>query len=178
MFHSNTELLIDYWRRLRGPDALPARAAVDPTGFAALAPRAFVANRHTTGEFELRLAGEALIDFYGYPLRGLELGNLWRLAHRRRLAGLLAATLSAAEPLVIVAEARAADGSNLRLEVLFLPLAGADGVADRFLGLYQPTFGIWRAPLGELALISAFGVADEMTRSHLRLATLDGRRIA
>jgi hypothetical protein len=178
MFHSNTELLIDYWRRLRGPDAAPAHAAVDPAGFAALAPRVFVANRHTTGEFEVRLAGEALIDFYGRSLRGLELGNLWRLAHRRRLASLLSATLSASEPLAIAAEAWTADGSNLRLEVLFLPLIGAAGATDRFLGLYQPTSGIWRAPIGELALISAFGVADEMTRSHLRLATLDGRRIA
>ena len=62
--------------------------------------------------------------------------------------------------------------------MLFLPLTGASGAADRFLGLYQPTSGIWRSPIGELALIRADGVADEMTRSHLRLATLDGRRIA
>jgi len=178
MFHSNTELLIDYWRRLRGPDAAPAHAAVDPAGFAGLAPRAFVANRDKDGEFELRLAGEAVIDFYGRPLRGVTLGDLWRLAHRRRLAGLLKATLGACEPLVVTAEAWTTETSNLRLEVLFLPLTGASGAADRFLGLYQPTSGIWRSPIGELALISADGVADEMTRSHLRLATLDGRRIA
>jgi len=178
MFHSNTELLIDYWRRLRGDAAAPPRASVDPTEFAPLAPRAFVANRDSGGDFELRLAGEIVIDLCGHPLRGMSISHLWRLAHRRRLAGLLRATLDASEPLVIRAEAWTNEAANLQLEVLFLPLAGPDGTADRFLGLYQPIAGTARPPIGELALLSAYGVADEATRAHLRLATLDGRRIA
>src|SRR6202000_2736003 len=36
MIHSNTELLIDYWRGLKGVRALPRRSDVDPSGFARL----------------------------------------------------------------------------------------------------------------------------------------------
>jgi hypothetical protein len=178
MFHSNTELLIDYWRSLRGEDAVPARASVDPAGFVALAPRIFIAARDKRDEFALRLAGESLIELHGRRLQGQALGQLWRLAHRRRLAGLLEGALAAGEPLVISAEAWTVAASHLRLEVLFLPLAGPAGVADRFLGLYQPTAGVWRGPIGELTLLAALGVADETQQTHLRLATLDGRRIA
>jgi hypothetical protein len=178
MFHSNTERLIDYWRSLRAEQPIPARAAVDPSGFVAVAPRTFIASRDARGEFELRLAGEMLIDLHGRQLRGEKLVRLWRPIHRQRLAGLLEAALTAGEPLVTSAEAWGPDTVHIRLEVLFLPLAGADGVADRFLGLYQPTTGAWRGPVTELALLGGYGVADETLPFHLRLATIDGRQLA
>jgi hypothetical protein len=178
MFHSNTERLIDYWRSLRDEDAVPSRASVDPTGFVAVAPRTFIAGRDLRDAFAFRLAGESLIDLHGRHLQGQTLSQLWRPLHRRRLEGLLESALAAGEPLVISAEAWTAEGSHVRLEVLFLPLAGPSGLADRFLGLYQPSSGVWRGPIGELALLSAFGVADEDEQLHLRLATLDGRQIA
>jgi hypothetical protein len=178
MFHSNTELLIDYWRGLRVEGAVPARAAVDPAGFAALAPRTLVADRDEAGDFRLRLAGELVIDLHGRPLRGHALVRLWRPLHRRRLAALLEASLAAGEPLVVAAGACAGDDAHLKLEILFLPLLGPGGGADRFLGLYQPTAGTWRGPIGELALLAACGVFDEGEQPHLRLATLDGRLIA
>ena len=178
MFHSNTERLIDYWRGLRVDQPVPSRAAVSPSGFVAVAPRTFIASRDVRDEFELRLAGEMLIDLHGRQLRGEQLGRLWRPIHRRRLAGLLEAALASGEPLVTSAEVWGRDAVHLRLEVLFLPLAGADGVADRFLGLYQPTTGVWRGPVGELALLGGYGVADETLPFHLRLATVDGRQLA
>ena len=178
MFHSNTEHLIGYWRSLRGVGPVPSRAAVDPSGFVAVAPRTFIAGRDARDAFAFRLAGESLIDLHGRQLRGQTLSQAWRPLHRRRLEGLLESALSAGEPLVIAAEAWTAEGSHVRLEVLFLPLAGPSGCADRFLGLYQPHSGVWRGPIGELALLSAFGVADEAEQLHLRLAPLDGRQIA
>jgi hypothetical protein len=178
MFHPNTELLIDYWRDLRVDQPIPARAAVDPSGFVPLASRTFVAARDARGEFELRLAGEMVIDLHGRQLRGEPIGRLWRPIHRRRLAGLLEATLTAGEPLVIAAEAWGAEASRLRLEVLFLPLLGPGGRADRFLGLYQPVSGVWRGPVSELALMAGHGVADETLPFHLRLASVDGRQTA
>ena len=178
MFHSNTERLIDYWRGLRSGRPVPSRASVDPSGFVALAPRTFIASRDEWGGFELRLAGEMLIDLHGRQLRGGQLERLWRPIHRQRLAGLLEAALAAGEPLVTSAEAWGPDAVHVRLEVLFLPLAGADGVADRFLGLYQPTTGVWRGPVSELALLGGYGVADETLPFHLRLATVDGRQLA
>jgi hypothetical protein len=178
MFHSNTELLIDYWRDLRIDQPIPPRAAVDPSGFVALAPRTFIASRDGRGEFELRLAGEMVIDLHGRQLRDEPIGRLWRPIHRRRLTGLLEAALASGEPLVIAAECWSPDATRLRLEVLFLPLLGPDGVADRFLGLYQPISGVWRGQVSELALLAGHGVADETLPFHLRLASVDGRQTA
>src|SRR5580692_2586946 len=56
MLHSNTELLIDYWRGRRGGRPMPRRADIDPTGFAALAPQAFIALREPSGDVSFRLA--------------------------------------------------------------------------------------------------------------------------
>jgi hypothetical protein len=178
MFHANTEQMIGYWRGLRGAGAVPRRAAVDPAGFVALASRTFIAGRDAGGEFEFRLAGEMVIDLLGRPLRGAAVACAWRGVHRRRLAGLLEAALTAGEPLVVSGEGWTHDASHLRLEVLFLPLSGPDGEPDRFLGLCQPIAGKWRGPIGELALLGAYGVADDMLRAHLRLAAVDGRQIA
>ena len=178
MFHSNTEQLIDYWRGLRVDRPTPSRAAVDPSGFVALAPRTFIASRDLRSGFEVRLAGEALIDLHGRQLRGEQLERLWRPIHRQRLAGLLEAALAAGEPLVTSAEAWGPEAVHLRLEVLFLPLLGPDGVADRFLGLYQPVSGVWRGQVSELALLAGHGVADETLPFHLRLASVDGRQTA
>ena len=178
MFHSNTERLIGYWRSLRVDGAVPLRASVDPAAFVALAPRTFIASRDGRDEFAFRLAGESLIDLHGRLLHGQALGQLWRQVHRQRLAGLLDSSLGAGEPLVISAEAWTPEASHLRLEVLFLPLAGPGDTADRFFGLYQPSAGAFRGPIGELALLAAYGVADETEQTHLRLATLNGRQTA
>ena len=43
MFHSNTELLIDYWRSRRGDLAAPRRADIDPLDFAPAVHRVFIA---------------------------------------------------------------------------------------------------------------------------------------
>ncbi|MGH6955832.1 MAG: PAS domain-containing protein [Caulobacteraceae bacterium] len=173
MAHPNTELLIEYWRSLRRSARVPDRAGVDPAGFARLAPWAFMAGRGEDGAFAWRLAGEAVIALHGRPLAGTSFLALWRAPCRARLAATLSGALVAGEPAVVAAQAPVGRAERLELEVLFAPLSGPGGSADRFLGLYQPLRGHLAAPLGELALAER-GAASRA----LRLATLDGRRIA
>ena len=90
MFHSSTELLIDYWRRRRGPRPMPLRADIDPTGFVALAPRAFIAVREQT-DVRFRFAGEAVIELCQRQLVGTSVLWLWRPEHRGRVSALLGA---------------------------------------------------------------------------------------
>src|SRR6202012_2584282 len=89
MFHSSTELLIDYWRRRSGGQAMPARAEIAPSGFAHLAAQAFIAVREDGGDVRLRLAGEAIRELHGRRVAGDSLLRLWRADCRGRLAGLL-----------------------------------------------------------------------------------------
>jgi hypothetical protein len=180
MFHSNTELLIDYWRTRRGDGVLPDRASIDPVEFAPLLPQTFIAGRLAAGVYPLRLAGERIVDLHGRGLRGENLVDLWARPHRIELQSALEGALREPSPLVVSAEARTDDGEILRLEVMFAPLAGPTGVADRFLGLYQLTAlqRMPRRPVRDL-MIRAVGGADiSRNPTRLRLASLDGRRIA
>jgi hypothetical protein len=180
MFHSNTELLIDYWRGKRGEAALPARTDVDPADFAHLLPQTFILGRAGPGVYPIRLAGEFVVDLHGRGLRGDNVLNLWTRLHRIELQTALESTLRQPEPLVVSADARTDDGIAARFEVLFAPLTGASGLPDRFIGLYQPTSAthmLRNRPVRDL-LIRAVGGADLRATPRLRLAALDGRLIA
>ena len=79
--------------------------------------------------------------------------------------------------MVIGVDSELADGIAMQLEMLFAPLIGPEGIADRFLGLCQPTAGAGYGALGELAILTVDG-RPASERAHLRLAAVDGRRIA
>jgi len=176
MAHLNTELLIDYWRRRRGEQVMPARSDIDPADFAGLLPHAFIAARADDGEVRFRLAGEAVIDLHGRPLAGESLIGLWTAPHRQPLRAALAASLELAECLVITAEAPSDDAVAFSLEVAFAPLIGPAGRPDRFLGLYQPLSKRAGHQARELRMLSINGAAAARG-PHLRLAVLDGRRL-
>ena len=138
------------------------------------------------GDVRFRLAGERVAALSGRPLRGESLLSLWAAEHRGRLSRLLTSALATPEPLVVLASARPADASaadaqaegvELRFEWMFAPLAGPYGALDRFLGLCQPEPGP-SARAGALRIVAVNGVADAARRAPLRLAALDGRRIA
>jgi hypothetical protein len=178
MFKPNTERLLDYWRARRGEAPAPRRAEIDVADFPALAPLVFIAEMQPGGDVRFRLAGEGVASLAGRPLRGESLLSLWVAEHRGRLSRLLGAALASAEPLVVLAGAPAAAGAGeARCEWLLAPLAGPLGGLDRFLGLCQPEPAP-SPPAGLLRILAVNGVADEARRAALRLAALDGRRIA
>ncbi|HEY5107761.1 MAG TPA: PAS domain-containing protein [Caulobacteraceae bacterium] len=178
MFHSNTELLIDCWRAKKGGAALPPRARIDPVEFAALLPQVFIVERGEHGRWPLRLAGELIAAVHGPTLRGADLIGLWAPGHRAPLQRALEAALAAPDFLVVSADAATAEGDVRRLEILFAPISGPSGLADRLLGLYQPLTprpGFGARGLGELHM-RAIGGGEQRPRP--RLAAVDGRQIA
>jgi hypothetical protein len=178
MFHSNTELLIDYWRAKRGDDVLPARTDIDPADFAHLLPQTFIVGRLGPGVYPVRLAGEFIIDLHGRGIRGDNILNLWSRLHRVELQSALEGVRRQPTPLVISADTRTDEGLGPRFEVLFAPLSGATGAVDRFIGLYQPTSAVHvlRGRAVRELLIRAVGGVDLRATPRLRLAALDGRR--
>ena len=182
MLSSNTERLLDYWRARRGGRPAPRRADIDVADFAALAPRVFIAEMLAGGDVRFRLAGEAIAALHGRPLRGESLLTLWAPEHRGRLSRSLGTALADARPLVVLAAgADVADAGAARFELLFAPLTGPLGSLDRFLGCCQTvaapssSAGARATPF---AIVAVNGLADEASRGGLRLAALNGRRIA
>jgi hypothetical protein len=180
IFKPNTERLLDYWRARRGDQPAPRRANIDVADFPALAPLVFLAEMHAGGDVRFRLAGEGIGALAGQPLRGESLLALWAAEHRGRLSRLLTAALASAEPLVLASVAavdRPGGHDEACVEWLFAPLAGPYGALDRFLGLCQPAPGP-AVRIGPLRIVAVNGLADAARRTRLRLAAIDGRRIA
>jgi len=181
MFHSNTELLIDYWRARALGGALPSRASVNPADFSDLLPQVFVLGRVRAGVYPVRLAGGFVADLHHCDLRQQNGLGLWSERDRLRMQTALEEARLRPEPVVATAEVLT-DGPSIGMEVLFAPLAGLDGGPDRFLGLYQPLSVVARLmgrPALELSVraLHGAGVAN-VEAPRIRLATLDGRRIA
>jgi hypothetical protein len=157
---------------------MPRRADIDPSGFVALAPQVFIAQRESDGDVVFRLAGEAIVELHAMPLGGESLLRLWRPDCRARLSMLLGAALIHAAPMAMRAEARNAQALPTEVEVLFAPLTAPDGSPDRFLGLYQPLRAGWLGALGPLSIVAVNGLSRSQERTRPHLAAIDGRRIA
>ncbi|MDB5455892.1 MAG: hypothetical protein JWP92_1477 [Caulobacter sp.] len=182
MFHHSTERLISYWRARKRDAVAPPRAAINPGDFLDLLPQVFILGRERAGLYPVRLVGGFVSDLHGRDLRGEDSLGLWALSRRLEIKGALETARRRAEPLVIDADIRAHGAPTVGLEVMLAPLTGADGLTDRFLGLYQPMAMMQRLrgrPAYELGVrrIQSLGPANEEA-PHLRLAALDGRRIA
>jgi len=157
---------------------MPRRTDIDPTGFPALAPQAFIAQREPSDDLIFRLAGEAIVELHAMPLRGESLLPFWRPDCRARLSMLLHAALTHAAPMALRVEAWNAQALATELEVLFAPLTGPDGTPDRFLGLYQPLRAGWLGALGQLTILAVNGLPGSPERTRPHLAAVDGRRVA
>jgi len=181
MFHSNTQTLIDYWRGRGGFRGLPTRAQIDPMDFPKLLPQVMILGRSATGVYPVRLAGGFVSDLHGRDLRGQNGLTLFAERDRFNLHTALETARRRPEPVVATVEAFT-DTASLPMEVLFAPLAGVEGSPERFLGLYQPLSLVARLegqPVRQLVVrgVRGVGPANEEV-PHLRLATLDGRRVA
>jgi hypothetical protein len=182
MFHANTQRMIDYWSARAQPGRAPRRALIDPGDFRQLMSQTFILGREAHAEYPFRLAGGFVGDLHRRDLRQVDGMTLWSERDRLRLRTALEEIRRGPEPLVVMAEALT-EGPSLSLEVFFAPLAAPEGGAERYLGLYQPLGMVSRLrgyPVLELSVraLRRSGAANEAGAAPLRLAALDGRRIA
>ncbi len=180
MFHSNTELLIDYWRSRKGLLLAPTRASIDPSDFAGLLPQVFILGRVRPGEYVYRLVGGLVDDLHGGRLGGGDPLKLWAPRYRTALQLALEAARRQPEPLVINAEGRARGGQTVALEIALAPLIGASDEIDRMIGLYQPLTPV-AALLGqriERLVVRGIATAGAQAFPRLKLAAVDGRQVA
>ena len=181
MFHSNTERLIDYWRARKRDRLSPARGAIDPCDITELLPQIFILGRSAGGQYVFRLTGGLVGDLHRRDLRAADFSELWSPSDRPRLCAALEAARRAAEPLVLTTEARSDQDVSVRVEVLLAPLRAETSPHDRCLGLYQPLAPLAPLrgrPIAELGLIRFASSSERDAPPRLRLAAIDGQRIA
>lgn len=181
MVHPNTERLTEYWRAQSGDAAMPRRADIDPMAFHTLLPQTFIIGRSADGTFPFRLVGGLIADLHRADLRGQDLLSLWRAGDRWQLKSALEFARRRPEPVIVSADILADGVPAVGMEILFAPLTGPSGEADRFIGLYQPTGPLSRLlgqPARMLAIAAIARGEDGEEAPSLRLASVDGRRIA
>ena len=187
MSHSNTQRLTDYWRRRRGAGLAPLRSRVDPCDFADLLPQVFILGRPAPGRYAFRLGGGLLEDLHGCDLRRADFLTLWTDVDRSILRSAMENALRCGQAIVVESKGVTAEGFCARLEILLAPMISGSGQADRFLGLYQPVSPLQRLcgrPITRLMVdqVLILGQGAGTSQAHpfpqLRLAALDGRRIA
>ncbi len=138
MIHSEIRSLYNYWERLRAGRPCPYRAEIDPRDMDGDARHLFVLEDLGQGNLRFRLAGTALIDAFGYELRGMSARSVMEGQARESFVALIAETL--AEPGVGYARLFAPDGETV-WEVVLLPLRGNFGQIDRLSGCLHPVSG-------------------------------------
>ena len=182
MTHSNTARMLDYWETRRDGQGAPSRSAIDPAAFSDVVTQTFMIGRERSGLYPFRLAGALLDDLHQSQLTGVDFAQIWAPADRPRLQGAIEAALSRRESLILLAQGRSLSGAQARLEILLAPLAGPKGQVDRMLGFYQPVSPLFRLQnqrIERLFLLEAtFADGEEAGAAPLRLAAMDGRRIA
>ncbi len=182
MFHSNTTRMIDYWTARKGESLAPARADIDPAEFSDVITHAFMIGRARVGVYPFRLAGGLLEDLHRRALLGADFMSLWAVGDRPKVQAAIESALGHGEALIAQALGRTLKGQEARLEIVLAPVADSTGRVDRMLGLYQPTSPLFRLqdePIERLFLQTiAFARGDLETPAPLRIAAVDGRRIA
>ena len=138
MIHSEIRALYTYWESLRAGRPCPYRAEVDPRDMTGDARHLFVLEDVGQGNLRFRLAGTALIDAFGYEMRGMSARSIMAGKARESFVALVAETL--AEPGVGYARLHAPDGVTV-WEVVLLPLRGNFGEVDRLIGCLHPVSG-------------------------------------
>ena len=181
VFHSNTERLIVFWHRRRIGPMAPARASIDPSEFIQVLPLVFILGRRGFGDYAFRLAGELISELHGRDLRDEALSDLWEREDRRPLQMAMETVRRRVEPLIVECDAWPDGGLPVRIELMMAPLTGASGDIDRMLGLYQPlspTGALLNRKIQGLSIRSIISGGAGESLPHLRLAAVDGRRIA
>lgn len=179
MPHPNTERFTKYWRERAGSAPAPWRSDIDPTELVELLPQMLIVGRREAGDLPFRLIGGYIADLHRQDLRGTNFLGVWSPADRAALRLALEQIRRAPEPLVITGEIQAEGVAPLELEVMMAPLRGPSGEIERFIGLYQPlgmTARLMGRPATQLKLRNLSRTGGDGPR--LRLASLDGRRIA
>jgi hypothetical protein len=138
MIHSEIRSLYNYWDGLRAGRPCPYRAEVDPRDMAGDARHLFVIEDLAQGNMRFRLAGTALLDAFGYELRGMSARSIMEGRARESFIALISETL--AEPGVGYARLLAPDGATV-WEVVLLPLRDNFGKIVRLIGCLHPVNG-------------------------------------
>jgi hypothetical protein len=152
MKHASTRTLFDYWNEMRGSRPAPERADIDPAAIRYALGDTFMLAADFVDNLRFRLAGTRVCALFCREIKGEEFRSLWSEASAEAVEDLLTYVATDKTGAVAGVTGRTADGAEIDLEFLLLPLAHAGHARVRGLGVLVPlTTPYW---LGEKPLVA------------------------
>jgi hypothetical protein len=151
MKHLSSQRVLRHWNDRRRNRAAPERGDIDPAAIRQSLADTFMLAADFVGTLRFRLAGTRICALFGREVKGWSFADLWSEESRGGIDPLLAALSQEKTGAVAGLVGETADGDELELELLLLPLAHRGEARIRALGVLapmQPPY--W---LGEKALV-------------------------
>jgi hypothetical protein len=130
----NTQSLFEYWRSIRGQEAVPCRSDVRPVAILPLLPNLMILEYRADGTLVFRLSGTACVEALGIDLTGMNLFDLIS-PHQRVEAG-RRVNIVRNHPcgLLVQEKLRSRYNTPFVVEIIYLPLRDRTGQITQLLG--------------------------------------------
>lgn len=155
MKHSSTRAIFKYWNERRGARPAPERADIDPADIRYQLGDTFMLAADFVDALRFRLAGTRVCALFNREIKGEAFSSLWDESGAKTVEQLMAAVCEEQACTVAGLTGRAADGAEVDLEMLLLPLAHKGHARIRALGVLVPTvppYWLGEKPVVELSL--------------------------
>lgn len=165
MKHPSTRALYTYWNEKRGPRPAPDRADIDPAAIRYALGDTFMLAADFVDVLRFRLAGTRVCALFCREIKGEAFNELWSEASRDKIEALMGIIDGETLGAVAGAIGRAADGTEVDLEILLLPLAHVGHARIRALGMLapvEPPYWLGEKPVTELELGTLRHIGPEL----------------
>ena len=165
MKHPSSQAVYAHWNERRGTRAAPERADIDPSAIRRALGDTIILAADFVEIWRFRLAGTRVCALFNREIKGESLTALWREDDQKTFASLTETITTENIGAVMGLVGRAADGAEVDLEMLMLPLAHAGHARVRGLGVLaplSPPYWIGTKPVTELRLTALRHVGPDV----------------
>lgn len=134
MKHKTSQILFDYWNKVRDGRPAPQRFEIEPARIGPILPETFILERVDAQTFRFRLAGTRLGEQFGQEFRGCNFLDLWNDSDRITLERQFCAMCNEAAVLILTFTASNHAGASAIFEAVVFPLMHAQTRVTRALG--------------------------------------------
>lgn len=155
MKHASTRQLFDYWNQRRGDRPAPERNEIDPAEIRQALGDTFMLAADFADQLRYRLAGTRVCALFCREIKGEAFAAQWSEASAASIDNLMTIVVNESVGAVAGLTGRTADGAEVDLEMLLLPLAHAGHARVRALGAMVPIvppYWLGETPVVEIEL--------------------------
>lgn len=181
MKNTSTRRLFDYWNERRGTRPAPERSDIDPADIRHALGDTFMLAADFVDELRFRLAGTRVCALFCREIKGEAFATLWSETSRKLIEDLTSVVTNETVGAVAGLSGRTADGAEIDLEMLLLPLAHVGHARIRAVGTLVPIvppYWLGEKPIVELNLGPLRHIGSDIETSAPRIVPAqDGNRL-